>query len=337
VRHWLRLACALALGTLTLGCQSAALTAAKLYIKQEKPGEAKEQLVLALETEPDNPEVHYLLGTLLGEDGEYEAMAGSFQRSLELSTGFAGRIDQHRQYYWARAYNQGVRLSRSESPDYPAAQQSFRAATVIIPDSLMGWRNLAYVYYQMEDLDSAIEVYERIAVDAPSDTASFNSLGVLCLGKGRMEDAEQAFSHVLELDAEHTGALINLAVICTETERLEQAEELYRRAIAADPQASQPQYNLGNLYWNAQRYGEAAEAYRQALALTPEDEDVRYNLAVTYLSLDDPDSALPLLQWLSEQTPDNGSVWRELSRTYAIKDMPEESKHAHQMAEALGK
>ena len=334
--NWLRLASALCAVGL-LACQSSTLTAAKLYIKQEKPGKAKEQLLQALETEPDNPEVHYLLGTLQGEDGDHAAMVDAFHSSLELSAEFAGRIDEHCRYYWARAYNQGVRLSRSDSPDYPAAQQCFHDATVIIPDSLQGWRNLAYVYYQMEDLDSAIEVYERIAADAPSDTTSINSLGVLCLSKGRMEDADRAFSRVLELDPRHTGALINLAVICTDTERLDEAEDLYLRAIAADPEAAQPHYNLGNLYWNAKRFDEAAAAYRQAMALTPEDVDVRFNLAVTYLSLDDPDNALPLLLELSEQTPDNGSVWRELSRTYAIKDMPEESKHAHQMAEALGK
>ena len=52
----------LALITLALGCQSSALTAAKLYLQQEEPQKAKDQLVLALETEPQNAEAHFLLG-----------------------------------------------------------------------------------------------------------------------------------------------------------------------------------------------------------------------------------------------------------------------------------
>ena len=52
-----------------LGCQSSAMTAAKLYIQQEQPQEAKKQLALVLQTEPENYEAHLLMGQLLGRWG----------------------------------------------------------------------------------------------------------------------------------------------------------------------------------------------------------------------------------------------------------------------------
>ncbi|MFH1571190.1 MAG: tetratricopeptide repeat protein [Gemmatimonadota bacterium] len=326
----------LAIGALGVSCQSASLTAAKLYIKQEQPERAKQQLLEGLQTEPQNPEIPYLLGTLYGKEGDYAAMVDAFGRSLALSPKYASQIDEYRRFYWIQSYNNGIRYARTSDPDYAAARQAFEAAVLIDSARLEAWRNLAFARYHVDDIDGAIAAYEHIASSAPTDTVTFNSLGVLYLGESRPTEAARAFQHVLELDPVHQGALVNLAVVYTDAGRLAEAEELYLRATTANPEASPPYYNLGNLYWNQKRYKEAATAYGRAVELTPDDPDARFNLAVTFLSLDDPDSALPLLQKLSEDTPDNGSVWRELGRTWALKGKVRESEHAYERAEALG-
>lgn len=333
---WALVLGALAVGALVLGCQSTALTAAKLYIKQEKPEQAKTQLLEALETEPENAEIHYLLGTLYGKEGDFESMVASFDRSAELGSTFAATIEEYRRYHWIQSYNTGIRFARASSPDFAAANQAFGDAVLIDPTKLEAWRNLAFVRYQLDDIDGALEVYRHIAAEAPTDTLTFNSLGVLLLGEGRQREAGEAFERVLELDPVHAGALINLAVVYSDEGRTEEAEALYVRAGAANPEAAQPHYNLGNLYWGQKRYEEAARAYEQAMERDPADPDTRFNLAVTYLSLNEHEAALPLLQALSEETPDNGPVWRELGRTWALLGKVSESEKAYGMAEALG-
>ena len=47
-----------------LGCQSAALTSAKLYLQDNELDKAKEQLEAALVTNPNQPEAHFLLGKI---------------------------------------------------------------------------------------------------------------------------------------------------------------------------------------------------------------------------------------------------------------------------------
>jgi len=49
--------CAVVVGCCVLltGCQSAAVTSAKLYLQENQPDRAREQLEKALETTPDNP------------------------------------------------------------------------------------------------------------------------------------------------------------------------------------------------------------------------------------------------------------------------------------------
>jgi len=333
---WMWLACALALGAFALGCQSTALTAAKLYIKQEKPDAAKEQLLAALQAEPENAEIHYLLGTLYGKEGDFESMVASFDQSLGLSSSFAAQIDEYRRFHWIQSYNSGIRFARANTPDFNAANESFENAVLIDPGKLEAWRNLAFVRYQMEDIEGAVGAYRHIATEAPTDTVSLNSLGVLLLGEGRQGEAAEVFEQVLELDPTHAGALINLAVVYTDEGRVDEAEAMYKRAGEADPEAAPPYYNLGNLYWGQKRYDEAAAAYEAAVERDPTDPDSRFNLAVTYLSLNNPDDALPLLQALSEETPDNGPVWRELGRTWALLGKVRESEKAYGMAEALG-
>ena len=64
------------------------MTAAKLYIKQEQPQKAKEQLALVLQTEPENCEAHLLMGKLLGEEGRYGEMARSLGARREQFLSF---------------------------------------------------------------------------------------------------------------------------------------------------------------------------------------------------------------------------------------------------------
>ena len=316
------------------GCQGTALTAAKLYIKQEKPQQAREQLEIGLQTEPSNPEIHYLLGRLAGEDGRYVDMVGHFDRSLELSPKFKPKIHERRRYYWSRIYNRGIREAGEPRLDFSSMAELFRVATTISPTRIEAWRNLAFAHYRLNEYDEAIEVYEHVIELAPADTATYNSLGVLYYTQGRLEEAEQTLGELLKLAPTHTGALTNLAVIYTEQGRLSDAEDAYRKAIEVDPDSWESHYNMGNLYWQQQNFAAARVAFERSVELDPEHRDSRYNLAITYISLNEIEAALPLLQHLSEETPEDKSVWRELGRIYAIKGMVAQSEDAYDRAEA---
>ncbi len=318
------------------GCQSTGLTAAKLYLKQEKPQQAKAQLESALQVQPDNPEVHYLLGKIAGTERRYAEMVRYFERSLEIGPRFQQQIRQQRRYYWALLYNRGVGENSAKDPDLAQMREFFRLATVVQPGRLEAWRNLAFAQYRQEEYEAAIQTYRLILDRAPADTSSYNSLGALYYHQDRLDEAAGAYTKLLELDSRHIGALTNLAVIYVEQDRLSEAESAYRKSIEIDPDSWEGHYNLGNLYWRKKNYAAARDAFSSALDLSPKHDDSRFNLAITYIALEDLDSALPFLEQLSVDTPDNRSVWRELGRIYAIKDMVNKSEEAYARAEAAG-
>ena len=349
------------LPVLFLGCQSTALTAAKLYLQQNEPQKAEEQLHQALQTEPQNPEAHFLLGRLYADQGKYKEMAAAFARSLELSPKFAPQIQELRQHYWTTEYNQGVRLATrvkapevdpkikkteegapnsvtpTPDPDFPGALPYFRRATVIDPSRLESWRNLSYVYYQLDSLDATISAYQQILAIAPSDTSTLYSIGVLYLTQRRYQETANTFSGLLKLKPGYVDALLNLAVAQMGLVDSTAAEASYRQAAEADPKDHRPGYNLGNLYFTQKKYPAALAAYQRAVELAPEDQDACYNLAVTYLAVEQVDSAFPILEELAAQDPDNAAVWRELGRIHAIKGRVQESEKAYAKADRLGR
>ena len=119
-----------------VGCQSTGLTAAKLYLKQEKPQQAKAQLESALQVQPDDPEIHYLLGKIAGTERRYTEMARHFERSLEIGPRFQQEIRKQRRYYWALLYNRGVGENSAKDPDLAEMREFFRLATVVQPGRL---------------------------------------------------------------------------------------------------------------------------------------------------------------------------------------------------------
>ena len=317
-----------------LGCQSSSMTAAKLYIKQEQPQKAQEQLALVLQTEPENSEAHLLMGKLLGEEGRYGEMAEHLAHA-ESNPKFQAEAEQTRRHFWAREYNAGVVHAQGEVPNYGMARHSFRNATRIDESALDAWRNLAYVYYQIDSTDAAIATYQKIASADPEDESAFFSLGSLYLENGNLDEAIRALSQVVKINPENLNGLTNLAIAQAQAEDYEGAEANYRKVIELNPDDFRPHFNLGNLYWQQEKYTAAKRAYEQVLQLRPDDGDARYNLAMVHLATEDYDGALPLLEQLAEQTPDNALVWLHLGTVYAHKELIEESEKAFARAAEL--
>ena len=253
-----------------LGCQSSTMTAAKLYIKQEEPQKAREQLALVLQSEPDNAEAHFLMGKLLGDEGRYGEMVAHFNSSAAISPKFEAEIEQTRHLYWVREYNAGVGHAQGESPNYVLARHSFHNATLIDEGALDAWRNLAFVYYQTDSTDAAIATYQRIASAAPEDARAFFNLGSLYLREGRLNEAIRALSQGVTIDPENLNGLTNLAQAQAQAEDYENAEANYRKIIEQTPDDFRPYFNLGNLYWQQEKYTAAKRAYEEVLALEPD-------------------------------------------------------------------
>ena len=120
------------------------------------------------------------------------------------------------------------------------ARHSFHNATLIDESALDAWRNLAYVYYQIDSTDAAIATYQKVASADPEDEGTFFSLGSLYLGKGDLDGAIGALSQAVKINPANLNALTNLAIAQTQAEDYEGAEANYRKVIEQNPDDFKP-------------------------------------------------------------------------------------------------
>jgi tetratricopeptide (TPR) repeat protein len=124
----------------------------------------------------------------------------------------------------------------------------------------------------------------RQAIARDGARAEYHSnLGAALRAAGRLDEAEEAYSHALTLAPGRAEIVFNLANLLKDAKRWGEAEARYRMAAAWQPDQPRILYNFGSLYYAQARYPEAQRLYRRAIRLAggsyPEAE---INLGMAY-------------------------------------------------------
>ncbi len=127
-----------------------------------------------------------------------------------------------------------------------------------------------------------------------------------------VDQAVEAYTKAIELNADAAGALVNLGTIYFRMGKLAKAESFYKRAVIADPRYALAQFNLGNLYDELGDATRASEYYRAAIRLNPHYADAFFNLALVSEQMGDNFQALSC--WTSYLKLDSGSTWAQTAR-----------------------
>lgn len=324
----------LLMGLALVGCQSTALTSAKVYLQQNDSEHAEEQLKLAVAQHPEDAEAHYWLGTVYARTGRYQEMNASFDRALALSTKYQKDIAQWRQKTYVEHYNRGVEAVQAD--DIAGAAKAFEEATIIDPGQVEAFKNLAFCTYKLGQLDAALATYEQALALSPEDADVRTKMASIYYNRGDYEKAAAAFEEVSRLGKENVHTLSSLASAYERLKQDDKAIAAYEKAVALNPEDENLLYNIAVLYSNQDRYDQAVEYYKRTLQLKPDDPDAKFNLALVYVfKLEQWDEALPILKELVEAEPGNAEAWGMLSIVYARKGEVEESKRAFEKAEEL--
>ena len=340
-------------------CQNPALTGAKVYIQQQDWENARRQLEIAVQQEPNNAEAHYLLGKAYGEQSRYQEMADEFRASLAINQQWRNQIQTVVQEKWTMAFNRGVQAGKEK--DYQKALEEFTTATIIDQTNPDAFNNLGFAYTNLDRLDEALEAYGKVLELDPKNVAAKINSGVIHFQKGQEEQAVEMFQGALETDPGNKNALsmwtISLETLAEEQRQgladaatandsltieekvmgtLNEAARVYRMAIEAHPEEKNFVYNLGVLYARELKdYQAAVPLFEKVAELDPEDVDAWFNLATAQLNLNDLDGALYSLEKAVELTPDNSDVWYQLGIIYVKQGMKEKGEEAFKKAEEL--
>lgn len=190
-----------------------------------------------------------------------------------------------------------------------------------------------------ENVDDAIDCYNRFLEIEPENDKVFYELGHLYLQKNENLAAVNAFVMALEKDEDNPFYHNSLAFALVQLEQYDEAIEHYQRAININPDpywTSIVCQALGSVYFEIKNNPDAAIVlYQTASVLNPESEESQIAIGDTYFSIDDYDNAIKAYCDAIKLNPDNAKSYCKCGMALWEKDYTEEAIVAYNKAIAL--
>jgi tetratricopeptide (TPR) repeat protein len=278
---------AMVLMVLMVGCKSPYVSSANIYLDQQNnPDKAEGSLQKALEQNPNDPEAHFLMGRVHRIRGDYGEMAASFNRSLELSNAFKGRIDQIREDVWMDLYNSDA-VEKFNEADYESAIEALELAVVVLPTRWETYNLMAIAYENIDNPEKAAEQYQK-AIDYRKDEKDLN-------------------------------LYYNLANVLYRLKRYEEAND-YARVVAEETPDDSLRLDAAKIsavaLGNLGRSGEALAIYNEIIQSSPNDPNPYFDRAILHMELGDTNSAVADLEKVVELDPDDADALKQLGLIY---------------------
>ncbi len=263
-KHANLLAMLLALVAL-VGCRSAHVTSAILYIDQQMYQRAVDVLHEGLEYSPNEAEAYFYLGeshTKLAEEAvndneylearrQYEMAYEYYSRSLELDELLKERVDESLLYSYilrgndAKAELENARNAQGDlrTAYYEAAEGHFRLAYASYPDSTSPVKNVARmkILQSMDEQDAerrerllgdSLELLDQVLAENPEAYGLLSDKANVLNKLGRNDEAGAIYDQLLAEHPDDTGLLIDIAALAQEEEQYERAADLFVRVAA---------------------------------------------------------------------------------------------------------
>jgi tetratricopeptide (TPR) repeat protein len=150
---------------------------------------------------------------------------------------------------------------------------------------------IAIAQHQAGRLDEAEQVYRQILDVEPNHPDAWHLLGVAATAQGRGEWAAQCIGRALQLKPQWPEAHSNLGNAFKEQGKLSEAIDCYCEALRLNPDFGDAHFNLANVLFELSNIDAAISHYRRAADLRPEFAKVHYNLGLALASAGNLDAA----------------------------------------------
>jgi tetratricopeptide (TPR) repeat protein len=273
---------------------------ADLYFRTGNTHEAEQTVRELLRNAPDNADAHKLMGrVLLRQLSEGQTAAASANNVLDQAiTEFEKIIELQ-----PKSVEDRMLLGQLYTIKHDAkkAEEQFRSAVAIEPDSEEAVLNLARLYAESGDLPRAIKVlqdvpeadrstrmemalaaafeqqkqpkdviaaYHRAMLLDPSDARIVAALAQALLTDNQFDEALKYYRALAEMDSENASAYLHIGEILRRQGKYQEALTAIRKSRKKDPHGLEAGYNEGLLLDVLGRYDEAARVFEEMVDQT---------------------------------------------------------------------
>jgi tetratricopeptide (TPR) repeat protein len=231
---------------------------------------------------------------------------------------------------FATSYSQlgGVYLEKAM---YDQAEAEFHRALSVNPHHVLSIAGLAQVYHDTNDIDKAIEMWEKaISLSPNAMQPQFQlgpgrywlhyQLGLSYYTIGRVNDAIAQWKEAQRLQPELPQSYLQLGNAYQDKGQYEEAIAAFEQAIQVNPRYGIAHYNLGHLYEKLGRIDEAMKQYKKTIEVNPNFAAAYNSLAGLYsqesINLDE---AIQLVKKALELDESVGTYWNTLAELWIKK------------------
>jgi tetratricopeptide (TPR) repeat protein len=272
---------------------------AELYAKTGRIRDALLEAQDIIKRDPNNVEARKLLGRIyLRSLGDTPGGAQS-QEVLKLA------IEQYEQITRLEPQNidNHMLLGRlyGRNNESLKAENEFKIATKLQPDSEEAITSLAYLYNEEGDSAKAIQTLDKVP-PAARTTKIFLALGYSYEQQHDYKKAIEAYRNSLEEDHENLDALRGLAQNLLNDGQTDAALQQYKAIADADPQDAQAYLRMAEIYRKTGKFEAALDSLKKAEAIVQESLEVPYNRALVFEAQGRYEEAVQALNQLLQKT-----------------------------------
>ncbi len=195
----------------------------------------------------------------------------SSRNSLESVSGY-----NEKYYYFTRAQLELKNGNIDQALDY------MTKALKSEPDSLYLKREIAFLYVEKEDYNSAMEIFSEITEKDPNNIEALIMLGRIKQAQKSYEEAIPAYRKVLELDPKQHDIYLLLGGLFIEKNDASSALNIFNKMIHYFPDSYAAYFFLGKIYMDQGNTHDAEKRFYKALKLKPDLLEPKFELANLY-------------------------------------------------------
>jgi tetratricopeptide (TPR) repeat protein len=145
--------------------------------------------------------------------------------------------------------------------------------------------DLAVQNHQNNNLQDAQNYYQKVLELDPNYADAHNNLGVIFEKLREYQKAKSCYEKVIKIDPNYVKAHNNLGVIFEKLREYQKAKSCYEKVIKIDPNYVNAHNNLGVIFKELGENQKAKEWYKKAIEIDPNYAVAHYNLGVIYKEL----------------------------------------------------
>lgn len=137
---------------------------------------------------------------------------------------------------------------------------------------------LAIKLHQNTQLDEAENIYQQVLQINPDHPDALHFLGVIAHQKGRNDEAVELIRKAISINSNYPDAYMNLGNVLKDIGRLDEAEKVYQSCLSLDSEHVDAMSNLGVVLRLNEKYAEALTTLERAVSIAPNHSQAHHNL-----------------------------------------------------------